>query len=55
MINHDHKIDQFYYVSETLVSDNLIMDSKNLKLNLSKNFNILKFMIILKTRTEYLR
>ena len=28
MINHDHNIGQFYYVSETLVSDNLIMDSK---------------------------
>ena len=46
MINHDHKIGLFYYVSETLVSDNLIMD-------LSKNFNIIRFMMILKTHTEY--
>ena len=28
MINHDYNIGLFYYVSETLVSDNLIMDSK---------------------------
>ena len=42
MINHDHKIGQFYYVSETLVSDNLIMDSKNLN-------TIRLTMIILKT------
>ena len=29
MINHDHKIDQFYYVSETLVSDNFDNGFKN--------------------------
>ena len=47
MINYDHKIGQFYYISETLISDNFIIDSKDLKLNLSKNFNIIRLMMII--------
>ena len=38
MINHDHKIGQFYYVSETLVSDNFDNGFKSPKIESIKEF-----------------
>ena len=42
MINHDHKIGQFYYVSETLVSDNFDNGFKKLNVESIKEFEYYK-------------